>query len=376
VTRLLVALLCLGAAPLAAQRLEVRDHAPGQWLTSYIPFVAAAPNDGPTLEWRMRHRQMADYADRVTHARAFSLRAGASIRGSWFGIVRADLPRLGDGWRVAAELRASSDARWGYYGLGNTTGVDREDAAPGRFDVRRTRYLGYADVTRRVAGPLQVAVGAYGTIADFAADDGSLFDATVGASLLQREASLRAALVLDLRDREFLTRRGLLAEVGYQAGVSEESFGRWYGVVRGWVAPTRTTVVAARALAADLTGTPTLEARLTLPTWETTTSVLGGEESHRGLPNGRFAGRGVLATNLEVRQAIVDRGDYGAAGVVLFGDAGRVFEDEDFRLTFDDWTVGGGAGIWARVLRNNVFVFTVGAAEGRPFVGFRSGWAF
>lgn len=377
--RLLVALLLAGATPLAAQKVEVRELAPGEWLTSYIPFIAAAPNDGPTLEWRMRRWQMAAYEDRVTHARAYTLRAGASIRGSWFGIVRAELPRLGDGWRLAAELRASSDARWGFYGLGNTTGVDRDqegDAAPNLFDVRRTRYLGYADVTRRLAGPLHLSLAAYGTIADFDARDGpTVFGSVFGESLLQREASVRAALVLDLRDREFLTRRGLLAEAGYQAGISDESFGRWYGVVRGWAAPTRTTVVAGRVLAANLGGTPTLESQLTLPTWEVTTAVLGGEESHRGVPNGRFTGRGVLAANLEVRQAIKDFGEWGALGVLLFGDGGRVF-DGDMALTFDDWTLGAGGGLWARVLRNNLFVFTVGAAEGRPFVGFRSAWAF
>ena len=94
------------------------------------------------------------------------------------------------------------------------------------------------------------------------------------------------------------------------------------------------------------------------------------------VPNGRFTGRGVLAANLEVRQAIKDWGDLAAVGLVGFADGGRAFGEEGFRLTFDGWTLGGGGGIWVRALRNNIFVFTVGFAEGDTFLGFRSGWSF
>ena len=31
-------------------------------------------------------------------------------------------------------------------------------------------------------------------------------------------------------------------EAGYQAGVWDESYGRWYGIARGWYSPTATTV--------------------------------------------------------------------------------------------------------------------------------------
>jgi hypothetical protein len=374
--RLLAASLLL-ASPLAAQGVEVTRPAEGQWLTSYIPFIAAAPNDGPSLEWRMRRWRMADYEDRVTADVAWSLRAGWAPRGSWFGMLRLDQPRLGDGWRLAAEARAQHDHRWGYYGLGETGELDVEAQGGTYWRVARTRYLAWGEVTRRLTGPLHAALGVYGTAATFDALPGSSrFREELGSEVRQEEASARLALVLDLRDREYDTRQGALLEAGWQGGVSDETYGRLYGIARGWFSPTPTTTIAARALASNLSGTPTLESRVTLPAWEGPLSTIGGEDSHRGVPNGRFTGRGALGAGLEVRQAVKDFGDWGAGGLLGFVDAGRAFEAEDFALTLDGWTVGGGGGVWVRALRNNVFVLSVGFAEGETFVGFRTGWAF
>jgi hypothetical protein len=371
------ALALCAAAPLAAQGVEVREAAEGQWLTSYVPFLAAAPNDGPSVEWRMRRWRMADYEDRVTADVAWSLRAGWAPGGSWFGMLRLDYPRLGPGWRLAAEARLQHDHQWGFYGIGETDDLDVGARGGTYWRTTRRRALAWGDVTRRLAGPLHASLGAYATAATF--DDlpgASRFREEVGERLTQREASLRAAIVLDLRDREYDTRQGALLEAGWQGGISDETFGRLYGIARGWVTPFPTTTIAARVVAANLTGTPTLESRLTLPAWETPASVLGGEESFRAVPNGRFTGRGVLAANLELRQAVKDFGDWGEVGVLGFADGGRVFERDDFALTFDGWTLGGGGGVWVRALRNNIFVLTLGAAEGGTFLGFRTGWAF
>jgi hypothetical protein len=376
----LAAALLLWTAPLAAQGIERKEVEPGQWLTSYIPFVAAAPNDGPTIEFRVWHWQKAAWSDRVTNAVQLAGRAGWSPRGSWLAIGRLEWPRLADGWRLAAQVQATHDQRWGYYGLGNTIDADRDletDEQPYYNQVRRRRFLGYADVTRRLAGPLSVSLAAYGTSANFDARPGpSYFREDFAEAFTQNEASARLALVLDLRDREYDVRRGALIEGGYQVGVSTESFGRWYGIARGWVSPTPTTVIGARAFAANLSGTPTLESRLTLPAWENTMSTLGGEESHRAVPNGRFTGRGVIGANLEARQAVKDFQGFGAVGVLGFVDGGRAFETEDWTLTFDDWTVGGGGGVWLRVLQGSVLQFTAGFAEGESFLGFRTAWSF
>ncbi len=372
---LVLACLVLGATSAAAQRVEARRVWPGQWLTSYIPFIAALPNDGPSIEWRMRRWQMAEYDDRVTHTTAFTFRAAYSPwAGSWLGAVGLSAPRLAPGWRLAAELQAGRAARFGYYGLGNTT--DRNGADGNR--VSRNLYALTADLTRTVTGPLAVSLMLQGAGAEFREREaGSAFSQDFGTELTQWEGSARLALVLDLRDREYDTRSGLAADGGVQVGYSGgEDYTRWHAVVRGWLPVTRSTVVAARLVGSDLSGTPTLYARQVLPAWEQPFSVLGGEDSHRAVPFGRFTGTGVLGTSLEVRQMVFGRKDLGGVGLVAFVDAGRVFEGEKVSLTSDDWTLGGGGGVVLKALRGNVFVFTVGWTEHESHIGFRTGWMF
>ena len=157
--RALVAAL-LWAAPLAAQGIEKQEVEPGQWLTSYIPFIASAPNDGPTLEFRVWHWKKAAWGERVTNAVQLSGRVGWSPRGSWLAIGRFEWPGLADGWRLATQVQATHDQRWGYYGLGNTVDADPDletDEQPYYNQVRRRRVLGYADLTRRLTGPLSAS---------------------------------------------------------------------------------------------------------------------------------------------------------------------------------------------------------------------------
>jgi outer membrane protein assembly factor BamA len=232
------------------------------------------------------------------------------------------------------------------------------------------------DLTRTITGPLRASVMLNGSIADYSSlSPTSTFQQVVGSDLNQAEGSVTGALVLDLRDNEYDTRKGLLAEAGGQFGISDNNYTRWYGIARGWMPATKTTVVAARIFVSNMTGTPTLLAQQVLPGWESPYAVLGSEDSHRALPYGRFTGTGLLGTNFEVRQGIITKGEYGALGLVLFLDAGRSFEN-DFKLTFDDWTVGGGGGLVVRILRGNVFILTYGITRNESHVGFRTGWMF
>ena len=97
---------------------------------------------------------------------------------------------------------------------------------------------------------------------------------------------------------------------------------------------------------------------------------------HRGLDLPRFAGKGVLFGNFEVRQEVFGFGDLGAIGLLGFVDAGRVFESEEFRLTVDDLKWGGGGGIAIRVLRSTIFTFTVGRGPDGTIIDLNSGWFF
>jgi hemolysin activation/secretion protein len=104
--------------------------------------------------------------------------------------------------------------------------------------------------------------------------------------------------------------------------------------------------------------------------------VLGGQYSHRSLDVGRLTGRHALFGNLEVRHDLLPFGDLGAITLIGFADAGRVFEDEGFRLTTDDLKVGGGGGVAFRILRSSIFIFNfAGGPDGFRFsVG--TGWMF
>ncbi len=369
-----------GAAPASAQRVEAKPTRPGQWLTSYYPFIAVLPNNGPSIEMRAQHWQMAPYEAPVTAAVLFRGRAAwAPWGGSWLVNVGMNAPLLRPGWRLMADIRAGTDTRYGFYGFGNTNDIDpgpTKESEPFLYRVQRSLYAATVDLTRNITGPLSASVMLNGSIADYSSlSPTSTFQQVVGPDLNQAEGSVTGALVLDLRDNEYDTRKGLLIEGGGQFGVSDESYSRWYGIARGWMPATKTTVVAARIFVSNMTGTPTLLAQQVLPGWESPYAVLGSEESHRAIPYGRFTGTGLLGTNLEVRQGIITKGEYGALGVVLFVDAGRSFEN-DFKLTFNDWTVGGGGGLVVRILRGNVFILTYGISKNESHVGFRTGWMF
>jgi outer membrane protein assembly factor BamA len=377
---LLAALLAaLARAPeLAAQDDESEHRA--SWRLSYFPYISGLANDGPVLSARARYWQPAPYEARTTYTAALDAAAGVSFRGTRYAAVRFRAPGLWKDWRVDGSLVAERLARWGYFGLGNDTEYDKDlvtDATPFLFRVRRIRYEGRAEVTRRIRGPLNVALRADVANLRFSTLPGpSLFEPDFGDEVDQDEVAGRLALVYDTRDTEFNTLRGLFAEAGAQVGDADKSYSRLYGVIAGYYPVREGTVVAARIVGSGMGGTPTLYARSNIPTWNDQVPVLGGEYSHRSFDTGRFVGEGVLFGNLEVRHDVLPFGDLGALSVLAFLDAGRVFEGESFKLTTDDLHVGGGGGIALRVLRSTIFVFNfAGGPDGFNF-SLSNGWMF
>ena len=377
---LLAALVAaLARAPdLAAQDEESEHRSP--WRLSYFPYISGLANDGPVISARTRYWQPAPYEARTTYSAALDAAAGVSFRGTRYAAVRFRAPGLWKDWRVDGSLVAERLARWGYFGLGNDTEYDKDlvtDATPFLFRVRRIRYEGRAEVTRRIRGPLNVALRADVANLRFTTLPGpSLFEPDFGDEVDQDEVAGRLALVYDTRDTEFNTLRGLHAEIGAQVGDADKSYSRLYGVVTGHYPVREGTVVAARIAGSGMGGTPTLYARSNLPTWNDQVPVLGGEYSHRSFDTGRFVGDGVLFGNLEVRHDVLPFGDLGALSVLAFLDAGRVFEGESFKLTTDDLHVGGGGGIALRVLRSTIFVFNfAGGPDGFNF-SLSNGWMF
>jgi outer membrane protein assembly factor BamA len=375
----LLAPLLLAVPALMAQEDEELEPA-SPWRTSYFPYISGMANDGPVISARIRYWQPAPYEARTTYTAALDGAAGASFRGTRYAAVRFRAPGLWKDWRLDASLVAERLARFGYFGLGNDTEYDKDrvdEASPFIFRVRRIRYEGRAELTRRIRGPFHVAFRTDIGQTRFTTLPGpSNFVNDFGDGLEQDDVSGRLALIYDTRDNEFNTLRGVVAEAGAQVGSGGDGYTRLYGVVRGYVPVREGTVVAARLVGSGMGGTPTLYARYDLPTWNDQVPVLGGEYSHRSFDTGRFAGRGTLFGNLEVRHDLLPFGDLGAITLLAFLDAGRVFEEESFRLTTKDLHVGGGGGVALRILRSTIFTFNfAGGPDGFNFsVG--NGWMF
>ena len=82
--------------------------------------------------------------------------------------------------------------------------------------MRRTRYRAAAEVTRRIRGPLQVALLAEYEHARFTSLPGPSVFATdfPSGELKQDDVTGRLALIYDTRDNEYNTHQGLLLEAG------------------------------------------------------------------------------------------------------------------------------------------------------------------
>jgi outer membrane protein assembly factor BamA len=352
-----------------------------RWRTSWFPYLTGGANDTPVLNFRVRHWQPAEYEARTTYTAALNADAGISTRGSRYVSLQFKAPGLWDGWRLSVQGTAERQARLGYFGLGNGTTYDGDlvtDASPYLYRMRRARYRGAVEVTRRIRGPLQAALLGEVEHAHFTSLPGpSVFAAEFpSGELKQDDVAGRLALIYDTRDNEYNTHQGLLLEAGTQVGSGGDGYTRQYVVLRGYLQVREGTVLAARLAGSGMGGTPSLDSRFTIPSWETPIPVLGGQYSNRGLDYGRLTGEGTLFGNFEVRHDLLPFGDLGAVTLLAFLDAGRVFEGESFRLTTERMKVGAGGGVALRILRSTIFTFNfAGGPDGFKF-SIGNGWMF
>jgi hypothetical protein len=373
-------LLCVSlAARLGAQTPDSTSTSV-PWRTSYFPYITGGSNDNPVLAFRVRYWQPAEYEARVTTSGALTLDAGITSRGSRFAKLQFKAPQLWKDWRINTFVGAIREARYGYFGLGNDTDYNKDlvtKADPFIYRVRRTRYRGLLELSHAIGRNLQVALLGDLERARFTTLPGpSIFQSDFGNELKQTDLSGRVALVYDTRDNEYNTHQGVLLEVGTQVGSGGDGYTRLYTVLRGYLPIREGTVVAARIAASGMGGTPSLDARYTIPAWENWIPVLGGQYSHRSLDVGRLAGRHVLLGNLEVRHDLLPFGDLGAITLIGFVDAGRVFEGENFALTTKQLKVGGGGGVALRILRSSIITFNfAGGPDGFKF-SLGTGWMF
>lgn len=382
-----LALLCCLASPLAAQDSTVTELPP--WRLSYFPYLTVSPNDGLVGIARAIVFRQADYGDRVSLRDAVSLDAGYSTKKAWLVRARADFPKLADGWRLAASAEISRQPRFG---------------VPD-FPVQRERVQVWADVTRRLYGRLGLALRG-GFDRQRVEGDGLLFrypntsfDVTdcptcAGEGLFhgtQSDGTMRAALVLDLRDREYDTRNGALFEAGVFHGSAGTDYDGGYAMARGWFSPRQTTKLTARVGLQAVSRTSAFGILQEMPAWENPITTFGGPQSFRGLGIGAVAGRGRLLAGAEVHQDILNFGELGAITAIAFVDGGRVFQDPSplfdptagtpipsgkLTLTLKDWEWGGGGGIAVRVLRSAQLVLTAARGAGKTQWYVSSGWSW
>lgn len=378
----------LSRALLTAAIVAAPSLAQGQapWRLSYFPYINSSPNDGVMGMARAIWFQQADYDARTTLRRSLAIEAGISTHESWLARATWADPTLADGWRLHVVAEAGRQPRFG----------NEHDP------VARERQLSQVEVTRRIAGPLHLAVRGGVRRDEFAGDLATMVTryprtsldldpSLTRANITQTDATVRTALVLDLRDREFDVNRGILAEVGVMAGSAGEGYEGVYGHLRGYVTPRPGTRVTARGAFRALSGTDAVAALHELPQWESAITTFGGHASHRGFGEGQLVGRGLLLGGLEVRHDLINLGDFGAITALAFVDGGRVFADAlslldipvalrrspgRLRLTTDDWELGGGGGIAIRVLRSATITITAarGNGETRWYTG--TGWSW
>ena len=179
---LLAVLLPAGLArvPVLAAQDEAEHGTP--WRLSYFPYIAGLANDGPAYFLRARYWQPAEYEARNTYTAALDGAVGATSEGSRLALLRFRAPGLWKDWRLDALVGAERLVRYGYFGLGNAT--ERNDDlvtedTPFLYRVRRIRYEGRVEVTRRIRGPFHAALRA-------AAVDMRVHDASRPVALHQR----------------------------------------------------------------------------------------------------------------------------------------------------------------------------------------------
>jgi hypothetical protein len=257
-------------------------------------------------------------------------------------VLRLDAPDL-----LGGQLRLDSRGSFqrtinaGYYGLGNAS-----DAALPPAQASPGRTFQYLQEEGRVRGIARVHTGsvvdlAFGTNLRFESPDNY-----AGSRLAQDLASgvalggqptfltgLSAGVIIDTRDSEFVTRRGVFYQLGL-GGTLGTSDGIAYGeaaAVLAHYAPLGGPFIfASRFVASFQVGTVPFydlqQGGVFEPQY-----LLGGETGVRGVPSGRYAGRVKMIANTEIRATPFPHwnlfGQRFLVGMTTFFDAGRVWED-------------------------------------------------
>jgi hypothetical protein len=263
-------------------------------------------------------------------------------------VLRLDAPELFGGYgRLDARGSFQRTINAGYYGIGNATSAE---TPPGQPNIGRTyQYLQEEGRIRTIvrlhtASRIDIALGtnlryeapqAYDNTKlsqDLAGQNASGTTLLAGGSSMML-AGVAAGIMIDTRDNEFVTTRGIF----YQAGVSATggtsdgvAYGEASAVLEHFAPLGGPFIFASRVVASfqfgrvpfyDLAQGGVFEPQY----------LLGGETGVRGVPMGRYAGMAKMISNTEIRATPFPRFTVLKQrirfGTTLFFDAGRVWSD-------------------------------------------------
>ena len=291
----------------AADTIEAADE-PAQdmpWRTSYFPYITGGSNDGPVLSSRAHYWQPAQYDARSPPRRRSTADVGITSRGKPLrqrsGSVRPTLEGLAH--QARSRRRAAGALRLFRAGQRDREGRRRWSprSSPSSTGSGAPATSGEVEVTRQTPGPAPAwRSGQRGR---------TRVHHPPGTFALRRRLRRRGA-----GDRRFAAEsrwsttpattsttptQGLLLEAGAGGERGRRLHPALQRLARLPPGSREGTVVAARIVASGMGGTPTLNARSTLPAWENGRySVLGGQYSHRSLRHRALRRQGLLLRQL------------------------------------------------------------------------------
>jgi len=249
-------------------------------------------------------------------------------------LVRLDAPALlGGRLRIDARASARRTINSGYFGLGNAA------PAPASDDPRRYQYLhqeGRLHTIGRVkvVGPLDGAFAAdlrWVAPELFAGSKAAEDAADLRGTRPMGLAAVAAGVMIDTRDEEFVTTRGVFHQAGGRVNVDTE--GVWSGELSASLAHYARVlgplVYASRVIVSLQLGDPAFytmqEAGVFDPRWS-----FGGDNGVRGVPRGRYTGKIKAIANHELRLPLPRfriLGQRVRPGLTALFDVGRLWAD-------------------------------------------------
>lgn len=382
---LAASLLLIFAQPAAAQIPFLGGGGDDFTYQAFYPKIFWTSKEGFTgglYAGFIQEMRFEDFEAPAPYRAATSINGQISASGTWWARLEWRAPYLVQGWRFVSKLELSSWKRDNYFGVGNDTDFDGNnvtDQNPHFYQAKRQQYELWLEAQRRLVGHLNILLGA--TAASWKLDtlpgesvlatDAAAGDTSIGKSFT--DVSGRIGLVFDTRDNEIEPSRGVLLQGIIGGAVGDVDYARFTVGAQGYLPLSKQFSVVARAVGQGMTGSPPTGSLYRVESANWAYYGLGGPDSHKALNQNRFLGQDKIFGNLMLRYRL----PLLFPSITLYGyaDAGRVFQDEDFKVDFADYHVGGGGGafVTAGLL---VMGFSAGGASDGFVANFHTRWPF